>query len=144
MDKEKIYVKFKEPQMAITPGQAIVFYDGDIVVGGGVIEKIKIPVIFKIGAFDNPDIFDAIKIIIEEGVPIIHINILSSEEGSKGLEFLRNLNKENIFFIAGGGVKDINGALRIIDTGVNSVSIGTEAIKKPEICGIIQKLLFKL
>ena len=109
-----------------------------------ILEKIKIPVIFKIGAFDNPDIFDAIKIIIEEGIPIIHINILSSEEGSKGLEFLRNLNKENIFFIAGGGVKDINGALRIIDTGVNSVSIGTEAIKKPEICGIIQKLLFKL
>ena len=39
LDKEKIYVKFREPQMAITPGQAIVFYDGDIVVGGGVIEK---------------------------------------------------------------------------------------------------------
>ena len=38
-DKEKIYVKFREPQMAITPGQAIVFYDGDIVVGGGMIEK---------------------------------------------------------------------------------------------------------
>jgi len=39
LDKEKIYVKFREPQIAITPGQAIVFYDGDIVVGGGVIEK---------------------------------------------------------------------------------------------------------
>jgi len=39
LDKEKIYVKFREPQMAITPGQAIVFYDGDVVVGGGVIEK---------------------------------------------------------------------------------------------------------
>ena len=39
LDKEKISVKFREPQIAITPGQAIVFYDGDIVVGGGVIEK---------------------------------------------------------------------------------------------------------
>jgi tRNA-specific 2-thiouridylase len=39
LDKEKIQVKFKEPQIAITPGQAVVFYDGDIVVGGGVIEK---------------------------------------------------------------------------------------------------------
>ena len=39
LDKEKIYVKFREPQIAITPGQAIVFYDGDIVVGGGMIEK---------------------------------------------------------------------------------------------------------
>lgn len=39
LDKEKIHVKFREPQMAITPGQAVVFYDGDIVVGGGVIER---------------------------------------------------------------------------------------------------------
>ena len=34
----KFYVKFKEPQMAITSGQAIVFYDEDIVIGGGIIE----------------------------------------------------------------------------------------------------------
>jgi tRNA-dihydrouridine synthase len=108
-----------------------------------ILEKIKIPVIFKIGAFDNPDVFDAIKIIKEEGIHILHINILSSKKSSNGLEFLRNLNKENILIIASGGVKDVNGALRIMDTGVNSVSIGSEAIKKPEICGIIQKLLLK-
>lgn len=29
--------KFEEPQRAITPGQAVVFYDGDYVVGGGII-----------------------------------------------------------------------------------------------------------
>lgn len=37
----KARVKFAAPQMAITPGQAVVFYDGDLVVGGGTIERAK-------------------------------------------------------------------------------------------------------
>ena len=32
-----VRVTFDEPQRAITPGQAVVFYDGDVVVGGGTI-----------------------------------------------------------------------------------------------------------
>ncbi|MBI4187191.1 MAG: tRNA 2-thiouridine(34) synthase MnmA [Chloroflexi bacterium] len=35
----KVRVKFAQPQMAIAPGQSIVFYDGAIVVGGGTIER---------------------------------------------------------------------------------------------------------
>jgi tRNA-specific 2-thiouridylase len=46
LSKEKICVKFKEPQMAITPGQAIVFYHEVIVVGGGTIES-STPVILR-------------------------------------------------------------------------------------------------
>jgi len=34
-----IRIKFTKPQEAITPGQSIVFYDGDIVAGGGIIRN---------------------------------------------------------------------------------------------------------
>lgn len=36
---DKVRVVFKEPQRAITPGQAVVFYDNETVVGGGWIER---------------------------------------------------------------------------------------------------------
>ncbi len=36
--EDSIHVEFDEPQRAITPGQAVVLYDGDTVVGGGVIK----------------------------------------------------------------------------------------------------------
>ncbi len=39
-DKNTAQITFKQPQKAITPGQAIVFYDGDIVIGGGTIDKV--------------------------------------------------------------------------------------------------------
>ncbi|MCI9053151.1 MAG: tRNA 2-thiouridine(34) synthase MnmA [Lachnospiraceae bacterium] len=39
---DKIECIFKEPQRAITPGQAVVFYDREIVLGGGTILETKI------------------------------------------------------------------------------------------------------
>lgn len=38
LDETTVQVRFDEPQRAITPGQTVVVYDGDIVIGGG---KIK-------------------------------------------------------------------------------------------------------
>lgn len=37
IDENRIMVEFDEKQRAITPGQAVVMYDGDVVVGGGTI-----------------------------------------------------------------------------------------------------------
>jgi tRNA-specific 2-thiouridylase len=37
---DRVLIRFDEPQRAITPGQAVVLYQGDMVVGGGWIEKI--------------------------------------------------------------------------------------------------------
>ncbi|WP_461257825.1 tRNA 2-thiouridine(34) synthase MnmA [Treponema sp. R80B11-R83G3] len=36
--EDNLHIEFDSPQRAITPGQAVVMYDGDIVVGGGTIE----------------------------------------------------------------------------------------------------------
>ena len=33
----RVRLRFREPQRAVTPGQFVVLYDGDTVVGGGVI-----------------------------------------------------------------------------------------------------------
>lgn len=38
MGEKQIRVVFDTPQRAITPGQSVVFYDGDVVVGGGTID----------------------------------------------------------------------------------------------------------
>ena len=37
-DDGKVEVTLSEPQMSVAPGQSAVFYDGDVVVGGGTIE----------------------------------------------------------------------------------------------------------
>ena len=34
-------ITFDEPQTAVTPGQSAVIYDGDVIVGGGVIAKVE-------------------------------------------------------------------------------------------------------
>ena len=38
--EDRIRVTFDRPQRAITPGQAVVLYDGDLVVGGGTIDRV--------------------------------------------------------------------------------------------------------
>lgn len=39
--ESKIYIEFSEPQRAVTPGQAVVLYQGDEVVAGGTIARFK-------------------------------------------------------------------------------------------------------
>jgi len=39
LDEDKIRIDFVKPQMSVTPGQSVVLYDGDVVLGGAIIEK---------------------------------------------------------------------------------------------------------
>ena len=41
ISNSEVNVKFAQPQMAITPGQSVVFYKGSVVVGGGTIEQTR-------------------------------------------------------------------------------------------------------
>jgi tRNA-specific 2-thiouridylase len=41
LEGDRVKLVFDEPQFAITPGQAAVLYDGEVVVGGGIIENEK-------------------------------------------------------------------------------------------------------
>jgi tRNA-specific 2-thiouridylase len=40
LDTDQILVEFEKPQRAVTPGQAVVFYERNVVVGGGIIHKL--------------------------------------------------------------------------------------------------------
>lgn len=38
LGQDKIHIEFDEPQKSVTPGQSVVLYEGDVVLGGAVIE----------------------------------------------------------------------------------------------------------
>ncbi len=42
IDGDSVRVRFEQPQRAVTPGQALVLYDGDVVLGGGnIVEAVR-------------------------------------------------------------------------------------------------------
>ncbi len=106
-----------------------------------ILEAVQIPVIFKIGAYDTPDAADALEVISEIGIPIMHVDFGDISEGSKGLTMLRQFKSKPPFLIASGGINDLEGALRVLNSGGDAVAIGTAAMKNPKLCGNLQRLL---
>ncbi len=41
LSEDRVQVTFDQPQRAVTPGQSVVFYDGEVCLGGGVIETLN-------------------------------------------------------------------------------------------------------
>ena len=43
INEERMHLKFEQLQRAVTPGQSVVLYDGDVCLGGGIIESMNTP-----------------------------------------------------------------------------------------------------
>jgi len=43
IDEDRMQLKFEQAQRAVTPGQSVVLYDGDVCLGGGIIETMNTP-----------------------------------------------------------------------------------------------------
>jgi tRNA-specific 2-thiouridylase len=43
IDEHRMQLKFEQAQRAVTPGQSVVLYDGDVCLGGGIIETMNTP-----------------------------------------------------------------------------------------------------
>ncbi len=43
IDEDRMVLKFQQAQRAVTPGQSVVLYDGDVCLGGGIIESMNTP-----------------------------------------------------------------------------------------------------
>ncbi len=48
IDEDHMQLKFEQPQRAVTPGQSVVLYDGNVCLGGGVIETMNTPPMGKL------------------------------------------------------------------------------------------------
>ena len=43
LDGDCLQLRFEQPQRAVTPGQSVVLYDGEVCLGGGIIETMNTP-----------------------------------------------------------------------------------------------------
>lgn len=42
LEDGQVMIEYHEPQSFVSPGQSVVFYDGDVVLGGGIIRRFEI------------------------------------------------------------------------------------------------------
>jgi len=106
-----------------------------------ILSVVTVPVIFKIGLTDPVDTIGAVDILTDTGISVVHINLGETDSGSKGFQFLEQLTGRCQCLIAGGGIRNIDDARRVLDNGANAVAIGTAAMKNTGLCGSIQKAL---
>ena len=108
---------------------------------GAIVKAVGIPVIFKIPFSGSAETSSAVGTIAAAGVPIVHVALGGCGEGAADLAALGGLSGACDFLIAGGGVRGVEDAQRILRSGVDAVAIGTAAMKDATLCGRIQRAL---
>ena len=106
---------------------------------GEIARTTSAPAIFKLGIDDTPDTLGAVDILIESGIPIVHVNVESVAEDAAGLSAIARLAKKDALLIAGGGVRDTEDAERVLAAGADAVAIGAAAMKDAGLCRRIQE-----
>ena len=106
------------------------------IVGG-----VDIPTIFKMGISASTDPAGTVDTIADAGGPIVHVDVGHTSTGSSGLAWLGQLKGRCEFLIAGGGVRNVEGARRALTAGADAVAVATAAMKDPNLCGRIQLAL---
>jgi len=106
-----------------------------------ILDVVSIPFILKIGLLAPAETAGAISLVADLGVPVVHVNIRDSSPGSQGLKFLESVRGMCDCLIAGGGVRDLEGARRILAAGANAVAIATAAMHDANLCGNLQRML---
>lgn len=105
------------------------------------LEALTIPVIFKIGFGGLRETLAVADTLTEVGVPIINISLGTTAPASVGLKAVKQLAGHCACLIAGGGIKNLKDARRVLKQGADAVAIGTAAMKNPFLCGDIQRRL---
>jgi tRNA-dihydrouridine synthase len=108
---------------------------------GAIVDATRVPAIFKLGMHDAPDMPGALDVVREAGAPIVHMNVEQVAENSVGLEMIARLAEKDIVLIAGGGVRTVADARRVIASGADAVAIGAAAMKDATLCRQIQEPL---
>ncbi len=104
------------------------------------LDATSLPFIAKIGVHDTPNTEQAVEVMAEAGVKIIHAN-LHDALSDEGLQALSRLKSSGLFLIIGGGIKTAEQAGRVIAAGADAVAVGTAAMQDPGLCGRLQAAL---
>ena len=105
-----------------------------------ILENTTVPLIFKFGFFDIPETNDAVDILSEMGVPIMHA-VGDAESGSVGLRNIEKLTGRCKFLIGGGNVTDVDSARNILSAGADAVAVASAAMEDPTLLGRLQSQL---